>query len=153
MHIKIIYYCESILTLDFNRDFRRCLPRDEQEREQRKSEPPPEPVKVDWSISKVIRLLRMNDRQSELDVVKRERRESENGDVILVERHDDDDLKDVTDPDPDDIEFQNQRLSHGELTKDEKKRWKRRYKGEAVFMVCKIFSLNSITNKLIKIKV
>ena len=96
----------------------------------------------------MIRLLRMNDRQSELDVVKRERRESENGDVILVERHEDEDLKDFTDPDQEDIEFQNQRLKHGELTKDEKKRWKRRYKGEAVFMVCKIFSLNSITNKL-----
>ena len=98
----------------------------------------------------MIRLLRMNDRQSELDIVKRERRESENGDVILVERHEDEDLKDVTDPDPNDIEFQNQRLSHGELTKDEKKRWKRRYKGEAVFMVCNIFSINSKTNKLIK---
>ena len=90
----------------------------------------------------------MADRQLDLDAVKRERRDSENGEVILVERHVDEDLKDVDDPDPNDIEFQNQRLSHGELTKEEKKRWKRRYKGEAVFMVRKILTLNFIFNDI-----
>ena len=52
-----------------------------------------------------------------------------------MERHTDDDLKDLQDPDPEDIEFQMNRLSQGELTKEEKKRWRRRYRGEAVFMV------------------
>ena len=56
-------------------------------------------------------------------------------DVILVERHIDDDLKNLEDPDPEDVEFQMSRLQNGELTKEEKKRWKRRYRGEAVFMV------------------
>ena len=77
----------------------------------------------------------MNDRTSELDDIKRERRDSDNAAVVLVERHIDDDLKDHVDPDPDDINFQDARLREGELTKDEKKRWKRRYRGEAVFMV------------------
>ena len=63
-------------------------------------------------------------------------------DVILVERHKDDDIKDLQDPDPEDIEFQMNRLSQGELTKEEKKRWKRRYRGEAVFMV--IYNTNCI---------
>ena len=85
---------------------------------------------MDFSVSKVIQLLRMNDRQSELEI-KKERTEA----VILVERHADEDLMDVVDPDPNDIEFQESRLKIGDLTKDEKKRWKRRYKGEAVFMV------------------
>ena len=127
-----------IFSVDFDKDLKKQLPRDEKEREERKRERQSEEAVhlsyYDTSISKVIRLLKMNDRQSELGV-KRERRNSGTGDVLLVERHLDDDLKDVVDPDPNDIEFQNQRLTHGDLTKDEKKRWKRRYKGEAVFMV------------------
>ena len=90
---------------------------------------------MDYSITKVIRHLKMNNRESELGDIKRERRDSDNSAVVLVERHIDDDLKDHVDPDPDDIEFQDARLREGELTKDEKKRWKRRYRGEAVFMV------------------
>ena len=63
-------------------------------------------------------------------------------DVILVERHTDDDIKDLQDPDPEDIEFQMSRLQNGELTKEEKKRWKRRYRGEAVFMVIYIIQIS-----------
>ena len=97
-------------------------------------------VKVDYSITKVIRILKM-DRQSDVDDRRsrenRDRRDSGRGSkVLLVERHtDDDDLRDHVEPNPEDEAFQMQRLEFGELTKDEKKRWKRRYKGEAVFMV------------------
>ena len=135
---EINYFFTFSISLDFDKDLKKQLPRDEKEREERKrerqSEEPVHLTYYDTSVSKVIRLLQMNDRQSELGV-KRERKNSGSGDVLLVERHLDDDLRDVVDPDPNDIEFQNKRLKHGELTKEEKKRWKRRYKGEAVFMV------------------
>ena len=138
MRNEFTYFLTFTISVDFDKDLKKQLPRDEKEREERKRERQSEEAVhltyYDTSISKVIRLLKMNDRQSELGV-KRERRNSGTGDVLLVERHLDDDLKDVVDPDPNDIEFQNQRLTHGDLTKDEKKRWKRRYKGEAVFMV------------------
>ena len=113
------------------------MPSEDEKKE--RQENPPAPVKIDYSITKVIRILQMSDRKSDLDDRdnKREkRRDSESkSEVILVERHIDEDLKDHVDPDPDDIEFQDARLREGELTKEEKKRWKRRYKGEAVFMV------------------
>ena len=135
---EITYFSTFTISVDFDKDLKKQLPRDKKEREERKRErQSKEAVNLtyyDTSIFKVIRLLRTNDRQSELDV-KRERRDSGTGDVLLVERHLDDDLRDVVDPDPNDIEFQNKRLKHGDLTKEEKKRWKRRYKGEAVFMV------------------
>ena len=135
---EITYFFHFYYFVDFDKELKKQLPRDEKEREERKrerqSEEPVHLTYYDTSVSKVIRLLQMNDRQSELGV-RRERRNSGSGDVLLVERHLDDDLRDVVDPDPNDIEFQNQRLTHGDLTKDEKKRWKRRYKGEAVFMV------------------
>ena len=131
--LKVVFIIFFIFLTDFNKDFKKCLPKDDKEKEERKSEPQT-PVKIDFSVSKVIRLLRMKDRESELDI-KKEKTGSRNGDVILVERHADDDLKDVVDPDPNDIEFQESRLKIGDLTKDEKKRWKRRYRGEAVFMV------------------
>ena len=138
MENEINYFFTFSISLDFDKDLKKQLPRDEKEREERKrerqSEEPVHLTYYDTSVSKIIRLLQMNDRQSELGV-KRERRNSGSGDVLLVERHLDDDLRDVVDPDPNDIEFQSKRLKHGELTKEEKKRWKRRYKGEAVFMV------------------
>ena len=130
-----------ILFLDWSREFRKTLPREELTEEEKleirqKQDPP---VKPDYSITKVIRHLKMNDGQSDLDArpIKRERgRDSlSDSEVLLVERNVDDDLKDHVDPDPDDLDFQEARLSQGELTKDEKKRWKRRYKGEAVYMV------------------
>ena len=138
---EIIYFCTFSISLDFDKDLKKQLPRDKKEREERKRErQSKEAVNLtyyDTSIFKAIRLLRMNDRQSELEA-ERERRDSGTGDVLLVERHLDDDLRDVVDPDPNDIEFQSKRLKQGELTKKEKKRWKRRYKGEAVFMVGRI---------------
>ena len=122
--------------LDWSREFRKTLPREELTEEEKleirqKQDPP---VKPDYSITKAIRHFK-----SDLDArpIKRERgRDSlSDSEVLLVERNVDDDLKDHVDPDPDDLDFQEARLSQGELTKDEKKRWKRRYKGEAVYMV------------------
>ena len=125
--------------VDCSREFRKTLPREELTEEEKKEKQAnaPTPVKIDYSITKVIRILKMNDRQSDLDVreIKKEGRSSRGSDTILVERHIDDELKDHVDPDPDDAEFQAKRLSQGELTKDEIKRWKRRYRGEAVFVV------------------
>ena len=110
----------------------------EEEKKERQENPPINnpPVKVDYSITNVIRILKMSDKQPDRDDrdIKREKRR-DSDEVILVERHIDEDLKDHVDPNPDDIEFQDARLREGELTKEEKKRWKRRYKGEAVFMV------------------
>ena len=129
---------------DFSPDFRKNLPEKElteEERQQRQANAS-SGVKVDYSISKLIRNLKM-DRQSDVDDRRsresRDRRDSGRGSkVLLVERHtDDDDLRDHVEPNPEDEAFQMQRLEFGELTKDEKKRWKRRYKGEAVFMLPK----------------
>ena len=142
------FHIQCFLSKDFNggfkdsREFRKTLPRHEltEEEKEEKRQNQPSPVRMDYSITKVIRHLKMNDRQSELDVIKRERRDSDNSAVVLVERHIDDDLIGHVEPDPDDINFQEARLREGELTKEEKKRWKRRYRGEAVFMV-KIYDI------------
>ena len=104
---------------------------------QEKARNPPKPVKIDYSMSAVLRILQCdNTIKSDPDIPDNKSADKRrSSDVILVERHTDDDLKDLQDPDPEDIEFQMNRLSQGELTKEEKKRWKRRYRGEAVFMV------------------
>ena len=104
---------------------------------QEKARNPPKPVKIDYSMSAVLRILQCdNTIKSDPDVPDNKSADKRrSSDVILVERHTDDDLKDLQDPDPEDIEFQMNRLSQGELTKEEKKRWRRRYRGEAVFMV------------------
>ena len=108
-----------------------------EEQKQEKLLNPPSPVKIDYSMSAVLRLIMVdNGIKSDPDVPDNKSADKcRSSDVILVERHKDDDLKDLQDPDPEDIEFQMSRLSQGELTKEEKKRWKRRYRGEAVFMV------------------
>ena len=104
---------------------------------QEKARNPPKPVKIDYSMSAVLRILQCdNTIKSDPDIPDNKSADKRrSSDVILVERHTDDDLKDLQDPDPEDIEFQMNRLSQGELTKEEKKRWRRRYRGEAVFMV------------------
>ena len=108
-----------------------------EEQKQEKIKNPPTPVKIDYSMSAVLRTLQVNNSiKSDPDVPDNKSEDKRrSSDVILVERHTDDDLKDLQDPDPEDIEFQMNRLSQGELTKEEKKRWRRRYRGEAVFMV------------------
>ena len=122
-----------------NDEFRRKLPEERltEEQKQEKLLNPPTPVKIDYSMSAVLRNLQVdNNIKSDPDASDNKSADKRrSSDVILVERHTDDDLKDLQDPDPEDIEFQMNRLSQGELTKEEKKRWKRRYRGEAVFMV------------------
>ena len=123
-----------------SREFRKNLPREERTEEERQAAManPQPPVRVDYSITKVINLLK-EDRQYDSDSSRGERSKEVKGerdsDVTLVERHADDDLKDHEEPDPNDIVYQNDRMRFGDLTREEKKRWKRRYKGEAVFMV------------------
>ena len=111
---------------------------------QEKARNPPKPVKIDYSMSAVLRILQCdNTIKSDPDIPDNKSADKRrSSDVILVERHTDDDLKDLQDPDPEDIEFQMNRLSQGELTKEEKKRWKRRYRGEAVFMVIYIIQIS-----------
>ena len=127
------------LSIDFNDEFRNKLPEELLTEEQKKQKllNPPTPIKIDYSMSAVLRTLQCdNTIKSDPDVPDNKSADKRrSSDVILVERHTDDDLKDLQDPDPEDIEFQMNRLSQGELTKEEKKRWKRRYRGEAVFMV------------------
>ena len=108
-----------------------------EEQKQEKINNPPTPVKIDYSMSAVLRTLQVNNSiKSDPDVLDNKSEDKRrSSDVILVERHTDDDIKNLQDPDPEDIEFQMSRLQNGELTKEEKKRWKRRYRGEAVFMV------------------
>ena len=122
-----------------NDEFRKKLPEEPltEEQKQEKILNPPTPVKIDYSMSAVLRLIMVdNGIKSDPDVPDNKSADKcRSSDVILVERHKDDDIKDLQDPDPEDIEFQMSRLSQGELTKEEKKRWKRRYRGEAVFMV------------------
>ena len=134
------------LFIDFNDEFRRKLPKEPltEEQKQEKIKNPPTPVKIDYSMSAVLRTLQVNNGiKSDPDVPDNKSEDKRrSSDVILVERHKDDDIKDLQDPDPEDIEFQMNRLSQGELTKEEKKRWKRRYRGEAVFMV--IYNTNCI---------
>ena len=134
------------LFIDFNDEFRRKLPKEPLTEEQKleKLRNPPTPVKIDYSMSAVLRTLQVNNGiKSDPDVPDNKSEDKRrSSDVILVERHKDDDIKDLQDPDPEDIEFQMNRLSQGELTKEEKKRWKRRYRGEAVFMV--IYNTNCI---------
>ena len=133
----------SHLLIDLNeetlKDLRRKLPKEPltEEQKQEKIKNPPTPVKIDYSMSAVLRTLQVNNSiKSDPDVPDNKSEDKRrSSDVILVERHKDDDIKDLQDPDPEDIEFQMNRLSQGELTKEEKKRWKRRYRGEAVFMV------------------
>ena len=133
-------------SIDFNDEFRRKLPKEPLTEEQKKEKikNPPTPVKIDYSMSAVLRTLQVNNSiKSDPDVPDNKSEDKRrSSDVILVERHKDDDIKDLQDPDPEDIEFQMNRLSQGELTKEEKKRWKRRYRGEAVFMV--IYNTNCI---------
>ena len=127
------------LSIDLNDEFRNKLPEEllTEEQKQEKILNPPTPIKIDYSMSAVLRTLQCdNTIKSDPDVPDNKSADKRrSSDVILVERHTDDDLKDLQDPDPEDIEFQMNRLSQGELTKEEKKRWKRRYRGEAVFMV------------------
>ena len=127
------------LSIDLNDEFRNKLPEEllTEEQKQEKILNPPTPIKIDYSMSAVLRTLQCdNTIKSDPDVPDNKSADKRrSSDVILVERHTDDDLKDLQDPDPEDIEFQMSRLSQGELTKEEKKRWKRRYRGEAVFMV------------------
>ena len=122
-----------------NDEFRRKLPEERLTEEQRQEKllNPPTPVKIDYSMSAVLRNLQVdNNIKSDPDASDNKSADKRrSSDVILVERHTDDDIKDLQDPDPEDIEFQMSRLQNGELTKEEKKRWKRRYRGEAVFMV------------------
>ena len=122
-----------------NGEFRKKLPEEPltEEQKQEKRLNPPTPVKIDYSMSAVLRLIQLdNGIKSDPDIPDNKSVDKgRSSDVILVERHIDDDLKDFQDPDPEDIEFQMNRLTKGELTKEEKKRWKRRYRGEAVFMV------------------
>ena len=125
--------------IDLNDEFRNKLPEERltEEQKQEKILNPPTPIKIDYSMSAVLRTLQCdNTIKSDPDVPDNKSADKRrSSDVILVERHTDDDLKDLQDPDPEDIEFQMNRLSQGELTKEEKKRWRRRYRGEAVFMV------------------
>ena len=127
------------LSIDLNDEFRNKLPEEllTEEQKQEKILNPPTPIKIDYSMSAVLRTLQCdNTIKSDPDVPDNKSADKRrSSDVILVERHTDDDLKDLQDPDPEDIEFQMSRLQNGELTKEEKKRWKRRYRGEAVFMV------------------
>ena len=127
------------LSIDLNDEFRNKLPEEllTEEQKQEKILNPPTPIKIDYSMSAVLRALQCdNNIKSDPDVPDNKSADKRrSSDVILVERHTDDDLKDLQDPDPEDIEFQMNRLSQGELTKEEKKRWRRRYRGEAVFMV------------------
>ena len=127
------------LSIDLNDEFRNKLPEEllTEEQKQEKILNPPTPIKIDYSMSAVLRTLQCdNTIKSDPDVPDNKSADKRrSSDVILVERHTDDDLKDLQDPDPEDIEFQMNRLSQGELTKEEKKRWRRRYRGEAVFMV------------------
>ena len=127
------------LSIDLNDEFRNKLPKEllTEEQKQEKILNPPTPIKIDYSMSAVLRTLQCdNTIKSDPDVPDNKSADKRrSSDVILVERHTDDDLKDLQDPDPEDIEFQMNRLSQGELTKEEKKRWRRRYRGEAVFMV------------------
>ena len=122
-----------------NDEFRRKLPEERltEEQKQEKLLNPPTPVKIDYSMSAVLRNLQVdNNIKSDPDASDNKSADKRrSSDVILVERHTDDDIKDLQDPDPEDIEFQMSRLQNGELTKEEKKRWRRRYRGEAVFMV------------------
>ena len=122
-----------------NDEFRNKLPEERltEEQKQEKILNPPTPIKIDYSMSAVLRTLQVdNTIKPDPDVPNNKSADKRSSsDVILVERHTDDDLKDLQDPDPEDIEFQMSRLKNGELTKEEKKRWKRRYRGEAVFMV------------------
>ena len=122
-----------------NGEFRNKLPEEllTEEQKQEKKTNQPTPIKIDYSMSAVLRTLQCdNTIKSDPDIPDNKSADKRrSSDVILVERHTDDDLKDLQDPDPEDIEFQMNRLSQGELTKEEKKRWRRRYRGEAVFMV------------------
>ena len=127
------------LSIDLNGEFRNKLPEEllTEEQKQEKKTNQPTPIKIDYSMSAVLRTLQCdNTIKSDPDIPDNKSADKRrSSDVILVERHTDDDLKDLQDPDPEDIEFQMNRLSQGELTKEEKKRWRRRYRGEAVFMV------------------
>ena len=127
------------LSIDLNDEFRNKLPEEPltEDQKQEKIRNPPTPIKIDYSMSAVLRTLQVdNTIKPDPDVPNNKSADKRSSsDVILVERHTDDDLKDLQDPDPEDIEFQMSRLKNGELTKEEKKRWKRRYRGETVFMV------------------
>ena len=146
MYIYTDSYCICLhLLIDLSHEFREKLPEVllTEEQKQEKVLNPPTPVKIDYSMSAVLRTLQNNSIKSDPDVPDNKSADKRgSSDVILVERHTDDDIKDLQDPDPEDIEFQMSRLQNGELTKEEKKRWKRRYRGEAVFMV--IYNTNCI---------